>query len=381
MKKKLFVICLMTLLFACQKEISDIQSSYFIRFYGDAGDDFGSDVELTTEGGYVFAGTTTRPAGDTDFMLITTNKFGSQSSETIYFGGSGNEKCTALLILDDGYVLTGSSVIEGVENIVLVKFGKDGVQKWVTSWVSPGQGRDLVWKNNQIILTGYILSPEGEKRPMICSFDIQGNKIDLFAPTDNPGDYFTSLGTRNNQVFGFGTSYKNSSNTDLFLKGEATDIVSFSLSGNETSAKIINGKSGGFFIIGTTDPIGSGYSQIIVKKLNNDFTEDLSFNTNPIGSDADFIGVDIQEMEDGSIAVLGDKTFSKDTDIVLFILNPDGSTKSSQIYGKTGNQSASSLKLTPDGGLIILGSNQQEKTKSMITLIKTDKDGNIWEKE
>ncbi len=50
-----------------------------------------------------------------------------------------------------------------------------------------------------------------------------------------------------------------------------------------------------------------------------------------------------------------------------------------KIYGKTGNQSASSLKRTPDGGLVILGSNQQEKTNAMITLIKTDSEGNIWE--
>jgi hypothetical protein len=382
MKKILFVIGVVSLLIACQKEVSEIQSSYFVRFYGDSLDDFGSEADQTADGGYVFAGTTTsrRSSGDTDIMLITTDKFGIQNMKTTYYGGEGNETCKGLLVLDDGFVITGSYTSNGgVDSVLLVKFGTDGTLQWTSSWTSPGQGIDIEIFNGEIFIAGYLLSPDGFKRPMICSFDMQGNKVDLFAPTSNSGDFFTALGTRNNQIFGLGTSFKNVSNSDMYIKGSSTDIVSFSLAGNETSAHIINGKDGGYFIIGTTDPIGAGFSQIVVKKLNSNFGEDLTFNTNPLGFDADYSGVDMQEMEDGTIAVLGNKAFSKDTDIVLFFLNSDGTTRSTKTYGKTGTQSASSLKITSDGGLIILGSNQQEKTNSMITLIKTDKDGNIWE--
>jgi hypothetical protein len=381
MKKILFVISLMSLLIACQKEVSELQTHYFVKFYGDALDDTGSDIDLTANGGFVLAGTTTRSNGHTDMMLITTDKYGIQNSETVYYGGDGDEICTALLVLDDGYVLTGSSTLNDIENFVLVKFGLDGVQQWTTSWLSEGRGYDLAFINNQIVVSGY-LNIVVQKLPMICTFDLQGNKLDLYKPTKNPGDYYTSVVNRNNKPFGFGTMFIGTSSTDMFTKGEATDIDTLTLSGNETSSKIISDSQGGFFIVGTTDPIGSGFSQIIVKKFNdiNSFlSEDLTFNANPIGTDADFRGVDIQLLEDGSLAVLGDKTLSKDTDIILYILNPDGTTKSTKTYGKTGNQSASALKLTPDGGLIILGSNQQEKTNSMITLIKTDNVGNIWE--
>jgi hypothetical protein len=114
-------------------------------------------------------------------------------------------------------------------------------------------------------------------------------------------------------------------------------------------------------------------------KTGLEFSVDATFPASPIGVDGAFAGVDIQEMEDGRVAVLGDRTISKDTDIILYFLNPDGSRNSSKTFGKTGNQTAISLKRTPDGGLIILGNNQQEKTSSMITLIKTDSEGNIWE--
>jgi hypothetical protein len=384
MKKILFFISLMITLIACKKEVSDLQTGYFTRFYGDALDDLGSDIELTPDGGYVIAGTTQRalPRVDTDIMLITTDKYGFQNSETIYFGDSVNEKCTGLLVLDDGYVLTGSFNSGGVDSLLLIKLSTDGSLDWTIasdpdfSWDRTGQGNDLALINNEIVISGYNLYGE-QKKPMFCTFNLEGKKLDLYSPPYNPGDYFTSVQERNGKVFGFGTRFEDDiTKNDLFLNGESTDIYKFPLSGNETSARIISCKGGGYFIVGTTDPSGSGFNQIIVKKINDDFSEDSFFNTNPIGTDADYRGVDIQEMADGSVAVLGDKTFSKDTDIVLFILNPDGTMRSSKIYGKTGNQSASSMKVTPDGGLIILGSNQQEKINSMITLIKTDKEGN-----
>jgi len=377
MKRILFFISILTIIFGCQKEISDLQTGYFVRFYGGALDDFGADVQIMPDGSYVVAGNTTRPEGDEDVILFQTDKFGFQISESVYFGGDGDETCTGLLVQEDGFVITGSSISGGVESFILVKFGFDGAQQWTTSWNIQGRGSEIAYINNKIVVAGYLLNSEGKKRPMICNFDLDGNKTDLFAPTDNPGDYFSSLEAIDNKVFGFGTSFINLSNTEMFIIGASTDMMTFALSGNETASRIIKSSEGGFFILGTTDPIGSGFNQIVVKKLNSNFSEDLTFNANPIGANADFRGVDIQEMSDGSLAVLGDKTLSNDTDIVLYILSPDGSIRVSKIYGKTGKQSASSLKLTPDGGLIILGSNEQ--TNSMITLIKTDKDGNIWE--
>jgi hypothetical protein len=377
------------MLIACKKEVSDLQTGYFTRFYGDALDDFGADIELTPDGGYVIAGTTQRasPRVDTDIMLITTDKYGFQNSETIYFDSdSTNEKCTGLLVLDDGYVVTGSFNSGGEDNLLLVKLSIDGSLDWNIAsdpdinWDRTGQGNDIVLINNEIVISGYNIYGD-QKKPMFCTFNSEGKKLDLYSPPYNPGDYFTSLQERNGKVFGFGSRFEDEkTKNDLFINGESTDIYKFPSSGNESSARIISCREGGYYIVGTTDPINSGYNQIIVKKINDDFSEDtLLFKPNPIGSDADYRGVDIQEMADGSVAVLGDKTLSKDTDIVLFILNPDGTTRSSKIYGKTGNQSASSMKVTPDGGLIILGSNQQEKTNSMITLIKTDKEGNMWE--
>lgn len=378
MKKLLFLISLILLLISCHKEISDVQSEYFVKFYGDEFDDFGNEVGITSDGGYVIAATTERSAtGNTDIMIIRTNKFGIRNAETIYYGGEGDEECKGLLVMDDGYVVTGAYKVDGGESIILLKFGIDGNLMWSGPLDSLGQGNDIEYINNEIVLTGYI-SPE-PKKPMFWRFSPEGESIDRNSPTFSPGDYLSSVFSRDGKLFGFGTSYKTSNNTDLFITGTSIEPKYFDLGGNETSSGITKSASGGFFITGTTDPIGSGFSQVIVKKLNDDFSENLSFNTNPLGNDGDYRGVDIQELEDGGVAVLGDRTFNNDTDIVLYILNPDGSTRYVKYYGKTGNQSASSLKLTPDGGLIILGSNQQEKTNSMITLIKTDKDGNIWE--
>ncbi|MCB8994589.1 MAG: hypothetical protein H6538_03165 [Bacteroidales bacterium] len=377
MKKSLLIIGLIIILASCAKEMSDLQTQYFVRFYGAALDDTGSDVGLTADGGYVFAGTSQNDAGNTDIILVTTDKYGFQTSDPVFYGGDGNESASAILVLNDGYVVTGSSILDGIETFLLVKFGLDGSVLWTSPYVIEGRGNDLIALNNQIEVVGYSIV-SNVKRVFSCVFDESGNKVDLDPAQGSPGEYYTSVVLKDNKPFKFGTDP--STNSIVIIK-PASGPNPLTSAGNGLSSKIILSQDGGFFIVGTSNPVGSGFKQIIVKKLNNDdlLTDNLSFNTNPIGSDADFRGVDIVEMEDGTVAVLGDKTLSKDTDIVLYFLNPDGTLRSSKIYGKTGNQSASSLKISSDGGLIILGSNQQEKTNSMITLIKTDSEGNIWE--
>ena len=104
-----------------------MQTHYFVKFYGDALDDTGVDVELAPDGGYVVAGTTVRPTGDTDIMLIIVNNYGIQKTQTVYYGEEGDEICTGLLLVDDGYVITGSVTNGGEENVLLVKIGTDGV--------------------------------------------------------------------------------------------------------------------------------------------------------------------------------------------------------------------------------------------------------------
>ena len=183
MKKILFAVSLITLLISCKKEVSDMQTSYFVRFYGDAQEDVAADIELNSDGGYVIAATTQRalPRTDTDIKLFTTDKFGFQNSETFYFGSLGkdsiylNEKCTGLLVLDDGYVVSGyfnDGGTESTDSLLLVKFRKDGTREWSIPndpgfYDRTGQLNDIALVNNQIVVAGFTLQG-GTKKPLYC---------------------------------------------------------------------------------------------------------------------------------------------------------------------------------------------------------------------
>jgi len=70
--------------------------------YGDTGDEFGSAVVQTSDGGYAITGPTdSYGAGDFDFWLVKTDSSGNmQWSKT--FGGSGDDEPYSLIVTSDG---------------------------------------------------------------------------------------------------------------------------------------------------------------------------------------------------------------------------------------------------------------------------------------
>jgi hypothetical protein len=90
-----------------------------------------------------------------------------------------------------------------------------------------------------------------------------------------------------------------------------------------------------------------------------------------------FEGKAVTEMENGNILLVGDKTVAENKKIILYFISPEGEVLSSKEYGSSGNQSSEAL-IYQNEQIIILGKNEFEGN-SMISLIKTDKEGNVWE--
>jgi hypothetical protein len=83
--------------------------------YGDTGDEFGSAVVQTSDGGYALAGPTdSYGAGDFDFWLVKTDSSGNMQWNKTY-GGSGDDEPYSLIPTSDGgFALAGFTRSFGV---------------------------------------------------------------------------------------------------------------------------------------------------------------------------------------------------------------------------------------------------------------------------
>jgi hypothetical protein len=388
MRNIIIIVIVSILVLSCQKEyVSSTQSKYFLKQYDiNYQEDLGYNLQLCPDGGYIFIGTTQDPQANsnTDILLVKVDKFGNQALwSPLIIGGSSNDFGMSVAVVNDGYIIAGS--IDN--NMALKKIDLNGIEVWSTSYVNTGMLNEVSSGENKIYAVGY--SDEGGiRKPFRAAFDLSGLLIDSSIPFAETGDYFTSMVQNGSISICFGTQYRDGKSNIFLIEHGAegtfsTQEIVFDEPLNETSSKIIPRKSGGFFVVGTVNPVSTEQSVIFIRQLNADYSQNNSFSQSPLnnllaGQEGNFRGIDVKEMEDGTVVILGDRYLSNEYDIILFFLAPDGTVKFTKLYGKSGDQTASSLQITPDKGLIIMGNNKVQ-ANTMITLIKTDSKGEIWE--
>ena len=113
------------------------------KTYGGAGRDIAWDIKQNGEEGYVLSGNTESiGAGQMDGMLLCIDKNGD-SLWTRSYGMTGFDELIHLTVLNDGYLLAGSTTSNSVgpRDGWVVKTDKQGNQLW--SWKNHGIGTDV----------------------------------------------------------------------------------------------------------------------------------------------------------------------------------------------------------------------------------------------
>lgn len=131
------------------------------QIYGGSGEDSGSWVEETSDGGYIIVGeTNSRGAGDKDIYLIKTNDQGKLQWEQTLGGKKYESGVQVLETKDGGYLLAGqtNSTETGDFDIYLAKVDPKGKKQW--SKTLGGSGLDCVNYLQQTSDSGYILAGE-----------------------------------------------------------------------------------------------------------------------------------------------------------------------------------------------------------------------------
>ena len=137
------------------------------RTYGGTGDDEGSSVQQTSDGGYIVAGLTSSFGTGTYYAyLIKTNPSGDTLWTKTYGWGLAAEGSSVQQTSDGGYIVTGYTYPSAATtyDVFLVKTNSVGDTLWTRTW--GGAGADYGYSVRQTTDGGYIVAGTTRLSPL-----------------------------------------------------------------------------------------------------------------------------------------------------------------------------------------------------------------------
>lgn len=369
--------------------ISDSIPITFIRSYSGQNAAVGNSVQQTTDGGYIFSGTTwpfhLGEGGNSYIYALKTNSYGDTLWTKTYGDDGFNYGEHIQHTIDDGYIIVGSTSTASSESsdVHLFKTAKDGTVIWNKTYGYDDE--DIGSYVQQTNDGGYIVIGqtwvEEEQRLYLLKTDVNGD----------------SLWTKTSQfVRGYGNSVKQTSDGGyIYTEGGSGDIKLVKITSDGTtewfktfgnydsfddSYDVVQTTDGGYVLVGYFQ-VNSQPALADVCLIKTDSTGQMIWHKTYGGQNSD-IGHSVQQTKDGGFIITGwTNSFGSETDVYLIKTNHSGDTLWTRTIGGPVDDEGYSVQQTTDGGYIIVGlSNSFNNTDLYnILLIKTDENGNVYE--
>ena len=289
--------------------------SLWTKTFGGASQDYGSSLQLTSDGGYIIAGRTEHSNGDKDVYLIKTDANGDTLWTKTYGGTSLDFGLFVQQTTDGGFIITGAteSFGNGGRDVYLVKTDANGIEQWAQSF--GGSVFDLGNCVQQTTDGGYIIVGgtnsfgNGDRDAYLIKTD--GNGVEQW-----------------NQTFG----------------GVEFDV------GNSVKQT----SDGGYIITGRTASFGAGNKDVYLIKTDGSGTEQW-YKT--FGGPSFDLGTAVQQTPDGGYVICGgtDSFGAGARDAYLIKTDSNGTELWNETLGGANFEIAYYMQLTSDGSYIIVG--------------------------
>lgn len=253
------------------------------KTFGGSGTDSAYSVEQTSDGGYIICGSTS-VNGDSDGWLIKTNSSGDKEWDKTFGGPNGDIFTSVQQTSDGGYIITGSTAPRGAgyDDLWLIKTNSMGNKQWDRTFGgSGGYGGALVQQTSD---GGYIIAGQ--------SFTVYERKWDAWLiKTDNSGNeqwdntFGSPLDDRARSVkqtldggyiFAGSTGcYGDFANCDVWLVktnsgGEKQWEETLGGSGSDVGTSLELTSDGGYIICGVTNSYGTGSVDVLLIKVKSE---------------------------------------------------------------------------------------------------------------
>jgi hypothetical protein len=399
-KIRYIIIILLLSVFACDNlDISSHQAETFVKVIGTGSSQIGNDVK-EFNGGYLILATVSSENENTEIVLMQTNKFGNllpDGIDTLSSLRGGNNTASQILLTDDGGFIILGTVVDtaGIDdkNIFLEKFN--------SSLVSEGES---IFGESEINEEGVAIKKASSGYIIAGSTDIDGDK-DIYlvklddsrdlewdqnhggAGTDYSSDVivissgYVVIGTTNSFNLQPGQANNNIMLVETNQTGGSPDFITYGSSNNDYGESLVKLDDGGYIILGTVENLtGDNPSIYIIRAEDNihnvlwnaQYEEALpSHGYDIIKSNGGFVIVGDIELSSGLAASF----FKIDSEGEILIGNLVDESRDGLSYGGFG-QKMYSVEQTSDGGYIMVGSSGEEGNE-MISLIKVNSDGEL----
>jgi len=373
------------------KWIEKIDANGTIQWSKFLGEGSVSQVQRTSDGGYIIAARSTYYTRHSDLMLIRTDSEGNKQWNKTFSGTLSWGVNSIRETWDGGFIMGGATYSFGVDHsdFWVMKIDPRGEEQW--KWTLIGihhKWIDSVHQTNDggFIAGGRIFGTTYALMKFDPDGNLQWNKeygdIEYFQLTSDGGyilagdkeDDFWLIKMREEAVlaalFSYNPQYPGVAQTIVFdatpsfYKGgnitiyqwdfgdrnittttEGTITHSYTLDGNYT----VN-----LTVYGNDNLVNSNTREVIVQKTAPPDVEWMqTFGSNGYGSTA----YCVRQTLDGGYIVAGNTIYSGAGEVNLWLLktNPDGTEQWNRTYGGTGSDSGYSIQQTSDGGYITAG--------------------------
>eukprot|EP00299_Pterocystis_sp_00344_P018167 c9074_g1_i1.p1 GENE.c9074_g1_i1~~c9074_g1_i1.p1 ORF type:complete len:634 (+),score=128.57 c9074_g1_i1:51-1952(+) len=315
--------------------------------------------------------------------LIVTILFSSstvvQNSENTWvraFGGSNSDEAQAILPLEDGHLLvagTTSSIGAANANSFVSLLDSTGSLVWVRS---PGDGDNGYGVSINQVSDGFILygyTDAGVDDVTVTKFDKDGNLVwqkTIFSGSNFDVATASAVSPSDSRVVFTGSTRTSATNDQvlifsLFSNGSLSWAGALVVGTNDVGNDIQYSSDGGILVAGTSN------SNAYLAKIRSNGT--LWWLKTITVSTKSLIGNAVREAPDGSLFVVGSAT----ADIFLTKFNADGVAIATTLITVAGGAQCSSMTLTADSSILIVGRTLGGTRGEEAVIIKTDFNGNI----
>jgi hypothetical protein len=323
------------------------------KTFGGSNYDEGHYVQQTKDGGYIIIGKTESFGnGDRDVLLLKTDENGD-SLWIKTFGGKGEDVGVyGQQTSDGGYIIVGST--ESFGN------GKDDNTLFET------QNNTHFYKTFERMDLYVIKTDENGDSLWTKTFGGKGRDDGREIQQTSDGGYIIVGDTKND---GNWNVYLNKINEN----GDLLWTKTFEGSGNSVKQTT----DGGYIITNGTFSLRTE-SSLSLKKTdeNGNLLWNKSYGTNFSG------GGEIQQTSDGGYIIVGNIDKGTNWDIYLIKTNSKGDSLWTKTFGGKNYESGSSVQQTSDGGYILTGGSSSFGNKDSsgdMYLVKTDENGDsLW---
>ena len=362
-------------------------STFAMQLGGPGTDDMFRGIERTSDG-YVVVGTTDSfGAGKNDAWIVSLDENGNVESQTTYGSRAGDVARSVKVTEDGGFVIGGltNSFTSGRTDFWIAKFGEDQELEWSRNF--GGSNNDMAHAVEATSDGGYLLGG------FTTSFGAVGKDY-LLVKLDSSGlfQWAKKIGGSKDDVIRI---VKETSNGDFLAAGFTHSagtageilVVKLKANGDMLWQKTYGGA--GFEEPSTILEVPDGFIILEQTRSFSGSTDGWMFKIDESGAikwQKRFGGGGFDELsaarltDDGGFIVAGEtRSFGAvNEDYWVAKFESDGDALWQKRYGGSGIEEAEALALTPEGGVIVVGTTMSfGAVGEDVWLIRLDKDGNM----